>query len=302
MPPTAGPVSAVSHAGSQGSQLASAAGAHESAWRDRFVLSLVLCALVLLYAPTVRWLFGRWTMSVWHNAHGLFIPPVVAYYAYQALRDVRHLPPSTTAWGFAVLIVALALHVLDMGMHTQLLSAFSIVIALPGLSLLFLGFERTKPILFPLSFLLFMLPIPLGLTEPVHLWLRQLATNAAVFLLPQFGVPAYAEETLLHLPNSALLVADACSGFSTLYAAVAIACLVAYTTFEWRRRLLVLGLAVPLALGANILRVALLGILVNWQGDDVLATSLHPASGMLTFVLVLPPLFWLGRTEPTEAR
>jgi exosortase len=270
--------------------------------RDRLVLILVACSLVLLYGPTVRWLLDRWTMSVWHNGHGLFIPPVVAYYAHQELRDVRHLPASASAWGFVLLGAALVLHVFDVGMHTQLLSAFSIVVALPGLSLLFLGPERTRRILIPLAFLLFMLPIPLGFTEHIHLWLRHLATNAAVSIFHWVGVPAYAEETVLYLPNSGLLVADACSGFSTLYAAIAIACLAAYTMFGWRRRLLVLGLAVPLAVGANILRVALLGLLVYWRGTYVLETWIHSASGILTFALALPPLLWLGSQEPTSAR
>ncbi len=144
-----------------------------------------------------------------------------------------------------------------------------------------------------------MLPIPLAFTGPVHLWLRLLATKASAFLLALVGVPNYAEETVLHLPNSSLMVADACSGFSTLYAAVAIACLVAYSTRVWRRGLLVLSLAVPLAIGANIVRVAMLGVLVYWQGSDVLATSLHSASGVMTFILALQPLVWLGRAAPT---
>jgi exosortase len=274
---------------------------HRLARRDWLVLSLVACSLVLLYAPTVRWLFERWTMSVWHNGHGVLIPPLVAYYAYHELRDVRHLPASASARGFVLLGAALVLHVFDTGMHTQLLSALSIVIALPGLSLLFLGRERTRRILVPLAFLVFMLPIPLGLTERINLSLRELATNAAVFLLPRFGVPVYAEETTLHMPNSALIVADACSGFSTLYAAIAIACLAAYTTFGWRRRALLLALAVPLAIGANILRVTLLGLLVYWRGIDVLETWIHSASGVLTFALALPPLFWLASRQPSEA-
>ena len=270
--------------------------------RDRLLLILVAGTLVLLYAPTVRWLLDRWTMSVWHNGHGLLIPPVVAYYAYQELRDVRHLPASASAWGFVLLGAALLLHVFDVGMHTQLLSAFSIVVALPGLSLLFLGPERTRQILVPLAFLLFMLPIPLGFTEHIHLWLRQLATNAAVSVLPWLGVPAHAEDTVLYMPNSGLLVADACSGFSTLYAAIAIACLAAYTTFGWQRRVLVLALAVPLAVGANILRVALLGLLVYWRGTYVLETWIHSASGVLTFALALPPVLWLGSRQPPNTR
>lgn len=282
-------------------QAAASAVQHRAAPGDRLYRLLLPAALILLYAPTIVWLFERWTLSVWHNAHGLFVPPIVGYFVYQELREHPGGPPAASAWGFPVLIAALTLHVIDLGMNTQLLSAISIVIALPGLSLLLLGVERTKAILFPLLFLAFMLPIPLALTEPIHLMLRQLAADAAAVVLPRIGIPTYVEETMLLLPNANLLVADACSGFSTLYAAITLACLLAAAAANWSVRLLLIVVAAPLAIVANILRVVLLAILTYWQGDDVLATSLHGASGILTFALVLPALFWIANAAEKAA-
>src|SRR5215213_7395633 len=162
-------------------------------------MPVVVCAglgLVLLYAPTVIWLWSRWTMSVWHNAHGLLIPPIVAYLAYLELQPMRHLPASASRWGFAIVIPALLLLALDAGMHTELLSAVSLVAILPGLSLLFLGVERTRAIAFPLAFATLALPIPLSLTETVHLVLRQISTVATAAIVPLLGVPIHAEGTL----------------------------------------------------------------------------------------------------------
>jgi exosortase len=271
--------------------------------RHRALLILVGVELVLLYAPTWRWLYERWTLSVWHNAHGLLIPPAVTYFAWQELRGYQA-PAAASAWGFAFLLPALALHVLDTGMHTELLSAVSIVIALPGLSLLFLGAGRTRRIAFPLAFALFMIPIPLAITEHLHLVLRQIATVAATFVTPLLGIPVFAHGTTLDLANDTLLVGDGCSGFSTLYASVAVAALTAYTTTDWRRRLLVLVAAAPLAIAANVLRVVLLVVLVHFRGSAILDTWVHPASGMLTFALALPVIFWLGGPAPgrTPAR
>ncbi|HUE89005.1 MAG TPA: exosortase/archaeosortase family protein [Vicinamibacterales bacterium] len=262
-------------------------------WR-KILVAVLLAELAILFAPTVIWLLDRWTLSVWQHAHGLLIPPVVAYFAYQELRPLAARPASASAWGFAFLVPALALHALDAGMHTQLLSAFAMMLALPGLSLLLLGAERTRAIAFPLAFLAFSLPIPLAFTEQIHWQLRQLATAATAAVVPWFGVPVFVEGTTLHMANGALEVADACSGFSTLYAAIAVACLTAYAATSTARRALVLLSAVPLALAANLLRVVGLVLLVVWQGPDILDTFLHPLSGMLTFVLVLPVIFWLG--------
>ena len=235
--------------------------------RPPLSLWLVGIGLVALFAPTLVWLWGRWTLSVWHHAHGLLILPVVAYFVREELRAVRHLPVSSSAWGFVILVPALALHAIDAGMHTELLAAAAIVLALPGLSLLFLGVARTRVILIPLLFLAFALPIPLTFTEAIHLQLRHIATAATAAVVPLFGIPVFVEGTTLNMPGGAVQVADACSGFSTLYAALAVAFLTAYSTPSPARRALVLLSAAPLAIAANALRVILLVVLVVWQGQ-----------------------------------
>lgn len=265
----------------------------EPQWR-RMALALLALELVLLYAPTIGWLWGRWTLSVWHHAHGLLIPPVVAYFVAQELRQLRDLPPASSAWGFLFLVPALALHALDMGMHTELLSAATIPLACIGLSFLGLGVARTKAIFIPLIFLAFALPIPLAMTEQIHWQLRHVVTAATGAALPWIGIPVYVEGTTLNMANGALQVADACSGFSTLYAAAAVACLTAYSARSTGRRVLVLAAAAPLAIAANVLRVIVLSALVVWYGSGVLDTFIHPLSGMMTFALALPVLFWLG--------
>ncbi len=260
----------------------------------------VAAGFLFVYLPTMLWLWDRWTLSVWHHAHGLLIPPVVAYFCWLELRDTRSTPSKGSALGFLLLVPALLLHVLDTGMHTQLLSAASMVLALPGLSLLFLGKARTGRILLPLAFLALMLPLPLGLTQPVHLALRSVAADATGFILTLMGLPVFQDGFTLHLPHSTLLVADACSGFSTLYASVAMAMLLAYTTPSLWRRTLVLLLAAPVAVAANIVRVVLLAWLVHSRGTEVLNSWMHTGSGMLTFALALPVLFWVG--SPPQQR
>lgn len=261
---------------------------------SRLALGLVLAGMVAVFAPTIVWLWGRWTMSVWHNAHGLLLVPVVAYFVREELLAVRHLPRSSNPWGFAILLPALALHALDAGMHTELLSAGALVLALPGLAFLLLGTARGKAILVPLMFLVLALPIPLSFTERIHLALRHIATAATASIVPMFGVPVFVEGTTLNTAHGALEVADACSGFSTLYAAVAVAMLTAYQAASPKRRLLVLLGAAPIAIASNILRVVTLVLLVAWQGGEILDTFVHPLSGIMTFALSLPIIFWLG--------
>jgi exosortase len=263
----------------------------------RWLLLPVAASLLLLFGPTLLWLWDRWTLSVWNHGHGILIALVVGYLVWEELKPAKELPRESNAWGFALLVPALLLHMLDTGIHSQLLAAFALFLALPGLALLFLGSTRTKAIVFPLATLFLTLPIPLAFTESIHLTLRYIATDAVAFLLPYLGIPVFAKETLLQIPNGALQVADACSGFSTLYATVTVAILTAYFATDVRRRIIVLLVAVPLAIGVNIVRVLLLTLLVHWVGLDVLDTAAHEISGMLTFVVALPVIFWLGRDK-----
>ncbi|HEY0872620.1 MAG TPA: exosortase/archaeosortase family protein [Vicinamibacterales bacterium] len=269
---------------------------------QRALLAVVAIECLLVYGPTIVWLFDRWTMSVWHNAHGMLIPLAVAYFAHQELRALGPVESRANPWGFAFLLTALALHVLDTGMHTQILSAASIVIALPGLSLLFLGTAKTRAIAFPLAFMVFMLPIPLVLTERIHLVLREITTVATAAIVPWLGISLYSEGTTLHLREGVLAVSDACSGFSTLYASCAVAALVAYTCDRRVGKIAALAGAVPIAIASNIIRIVLLVLAVRLLGIQALDTWIHPASGMLTFAIALPVILWLGAPTPAPAR
>ncbi len=265
------------------------------AMQNRWLLWLVIVQLVFLYAPTCLWLWDRWTMSVWQNGHGILVAGLVIYLIWGELQKLKTLPQSSNCWGFAVLIPALLMHMLDTGMHSQLLSGIALFLSLPGFALLFLGTERTKAILFPLFILLLTLPIPLVFTESIHMILRHIATRSVAWLLELFGVPVFSSGTLLEVEGGSLMVADACSGFATLYAAITIAILTAYFCHSPHRRILLLLIAAPLAIAVNILRVLLLTLLVNWFGLDVLATAAHEISGLLTFVIALPVIFFLGQ-------
>lgn len=236
-------------------------------------------------------------MSVWQNGHGILVAGLVIYLVRNELLKLKALPIESNGWGFVILIPALILHMLDTGIHSQLLSGIALVFSLPGFSLLFLGSLRTKAILFPLATLLLTLPIPLVFTESIHLALRHIATKSAAFLLKLIGVPVFSSDTLLEVEGGSLMVADACSGFATLYAAMTIAILTAYFCTSASRRILLILIAAPLAIAVNIVRVVVLALLVNWFGLDILATSAHEISGLLTFMIALPIIFYLGQ-EP----
>jgi exosortase len=139
-----------------------------------------------------------------------------------------------------------------------------------------------------------MLPIPAGFIAPLHLTLREISAWGAWNVVPLFGIPIMLEGTLLHLPRNDLLVADACSGFSTLYAAVTTALILAHWSRSKVKGLIVIASAIILSVICNIARVTTLTLLIHYRGAELLGTPLHEISGLATFIVTLALLFAIG--------
>jgi exosortase len=185
---------------------------------------------------------------------------------------------------------------LDAGAGTQYISALGIVICLPGLSLLTLGPARTRALALPLSLGIFMVPLPNTFASQIYL--RTLTADAVAPILTAVGLPTFVDKSLLELPHASFLVANSCSGFSTLYSGLAMGVLLASLCPSPRRRLLVYLSIVPLALAANIVRVAILVFIAVYIDESLLDTGAHAASGVLTFFCVLAALIQLADRPP----
>lgn len=249
-----------------------------------------LALVVAFFGPTFLFFYQHWTGNIWENGHGLFIPILMFVLARSALvRDPHPERAESSAWGLLLVVPALCLAVADFAIRTEYLAAVGFVFLLPGLSLLLLGLRRTRMLAMPLLLGIFMVPIPNVMAT--HLYLKTWTAQMVEPLIRFVGIPVLREDTLLVLPNDTFMVADACSGFSTLYAAVGLSLILArYCRSNWRRLFLVLA-AWPLALLCNTLRVFLLVIAAHLYGTDLLDTAFHGASGVATFWLVLIALF-----------
>jgi len=257
-----------------------------------------LLPFLVLAAPIVRSMWYKWTRSIWDNGHGLFVPVLSGFLAYIALRrePVKNEEPS--AWGFVFLVPALLIIAIDGAIKTDYLRALGLVLSLPGLSLLLLGPHRTRALRFPLALSFLMQPLPTTLLTPLHEWLQGVTAQGSEWLLRFLGLPVLAEGMHLHLPHGTVQVVQACSGFSALYAAFTIAVVLAYLSHSWSRRAVLLGVAFPLAMGGNVLRVSALAMLAEWRGYGVLETPLHVISGYASFVLTLCLVFCFAERGP----
>lgn len=255
-----------------------------------------LCAILLwLYFSILRHLVAQWVHDP-NFSHGFFVPIFALFVLWERREKLGSLPVQP-AWS-GLLVLAVGLWVLATGvMGAELfLSRTSLLIVIAGLTALFLGWGQVKAALFPLLFLLLMIPIPRILFNSITSPLQTLAAILAADMLPLLGVPVFREGNILRLPAMALEVAQACSGIRSLMSLLTLSIIYGYLmeSRTWIRVALAIA-AVPVAVLANSLRIVGTGLIVQYWDPAKAEGFFHLFSGWLVFVVSLAMLFLLHK-------
>jgi exosortase len=237
-------------------------------------------------APALSLLSTVWTGNDFYG-HAYAVPFAALFVLFQRKAEIarafRATPPRTGP------LVALA----AAGMTAASLVGEVVVGAGLGLSLVALatafaigGAALVRPTAVASGLLLCMIPPPGTVTSVVLVELRLRVTSWAGQLLQLLGYPVAWQGNEMYVPGHTLFVADACSGLTSIVTLLPLAILVAYFLARgvWRRALLVASV-VPLAIGANVLRVVVTVLLVARLGPEVSQGLLHETFGVATYVI-----------------
>lgn len=242
--------------------------------------------LVLCYAPILYRMGQQWANDE-NMGHGFFVPVIAGYVVWQRRETLANLPRKTNNWGLVVVMWA-AFQSLAATLGAELFTArLSFVIALFG-TVLYLGGTRwVKALLFPLILLLFMIPIPAIIYASLTLKLQTLASQLGELMITGMGIPVLRAGNTLQLPSQTLDVAEACSGIRSLLSLAFLSLVYAYFTDKraWMRWALLIA-TVPIAIGANGIRVAVTG-LMSEINTDLARGAYHEAEGYVVFVVAL---------------
>jgi exosortase len=247
----------------------------------------ILAVLILAYGPVLIELFRDWARDP-NYYHGFLIAPVSAYLIWRRRGDLGQQAPSPSVLGLAGLLVAAALLVLGSAGAEVFTQRVSLLLLVASLVLFLHGRRRLRVVAFPLAFLLFAIPLPYviyyGLTGPM----QALAAKLAVWGLRAVGIPTVAQGNMIHLAQSSLEVAEACSGIRSLYAFLAVGALVAYSTPvpPWGRIAIFLS-TIPLSVAGNAVRVWGSGMGASLIGPEATTGTVHELFGLLVFTVLL---------------
>lgn len=263
------------------------------AWKTWWPLALLLLPIVWLFAAILARLASDW----WNDpnfSHGFFVPLFSAYVIWRSRQRLATLPVAPSWFGLVVISGSMATVIVGVLGAELFLSRSAFVFLLAGMVIYFLGWRWFRELLFPLAFLLLMIPIPAILFNQVAFPLQLLASQIASVLLGLFGVPVLREGNMIHLPHMALEVVEACSGIRSLVSLVTLAIIYGYFMDRGfvRRALLALG-AIPIAVLANALRVMGTGLLGHFWDPEKAEGFFHTFSGLVIFSISLALLFSL---------
>ncbi len=246
--------------------------------------------LLALYLPTGIDL-ARNIWSTEEQSQGpivLLICVWLAWRAWPRIEDpVVDSPRPLIGW----ILLAIALMLYIFGRSQRILSAqtLSLVFALPSLVLMLRGGRQLRAALFPLFFMLFLVPLPAAMVDSITQPLKLAVSSVATTVLFGIGYPIARTGVILQIGQYQLLVADACAGLHTLFSLEAMGLLylnvVRHTSVM--RNIALAILIVPISFAANVIRVMVLALITYHFGDEAGQGFLHGFAGLVLFMTAL---------------
>ncbi len=162
------------------------------------------------------------------------------------------------------------------------------------------GGHAFREALFPMLFLLCMVPLPSFLAEPAIVGLQHASAGASDWLFAAARVPYHRDGLVFEFPNVAVQVAEVCSGIRSSMA-LFILSLVTGDLFlrRLRHRVLLVLSIIPITVFKNALRIVTLSLLGNYVDITFLTNHwLHTSGGIPFFaagMALFIPLTWMLR-------
>jgi exosortase len=278
-----------------------------------------LMGFLMAYGP-IKALYDS-SSQIEYFSHIALIPLVSIYLVSQRRKRIffqqettngrgTHSPGNGRVAGISLLLAGALLYFVGRGIGTSLnqndvtaIVALAVMVFLNGGFILAYGLPAFKAALFPLLFLIFMIPIPSTLMDSIVYFLQVGSTEFTHLLFLATGVPFLREGFVFHLAGVSIEVAKECSGIRSSLALMITAILAGHLFLEtgWKKAILAVAI-VPITMFKNGIRILILTLMgTYWDPRWLTSSSLHRDGGILFFifalVLMAPILYFLRKSE-----
>jgi exosortase B len=269
-------------------------------WADPVAAATLGLGFAALVMPTL-WRLAHWVWPTDEQGHGPLVLVVSVALMIQRWPEARSSSSAAAggpdgdvgnrARGVALGLIFLALLAYAFGRSQAILMAEvgSLILLTASLVLLHLGWAGVRTLVFPLAFLLFMIPLPEALVAAVTAPMKMAVSTVAAWALQAADQPVARSGVMLTAGPYQLLVADACAGLNTLFTLEALGLLYLHLRGHdaWWHNAIMAVLVVPIAFTANVLRVITLVMVTLVWGDAAGQGYAHGLAGMSLFLAAL---------------
>ncbi|MGB0128493.1 MAG: VPLPA-CTERM-specific exosortase XrtD [Rhodocyclaceae bacterium] len=257
----------------------------------QFLSPAVLGTVVVIALAAIAFFDGvSGLVTVWETreeySFGFMVPFISAYLIWQRRELLGEGPRSGSWWGVAVIVLALLLLGIGRAGMIGTFLLYAVLVAVLGLFLSYFGVRSFVRLAMPLAVLLFMVPPPAYLLAELSQTLQLWSSQIGVALIRLAGISVYLEGNVIDLGTMRLQVVEACSGLRYLFPLLTLAFIAAifFRAALWKRIVVVLS-ALPITVAMNSVRIAVIGILVEFFGRSMAEGFLHDFEGWVVFLI-----------------
>ena len=267
-------------------------------WRYYWPIAAAGVVFLVVQWPQLRDWWRVWQAPYSYFSHGPLVPLIAAYMAWSNRKRLAAVELRRWWPGCVVILLSAAMLIIGNWVESASLRAGSFLLMIFGILLSLIGPQATRVLVVPVLFLITMIPLAPSVLDSAtgKLQIQSAALAAKVFRLTGYdaqlqGATIYSDD----LPEP-LIVGIPCSGLRTLIS------LVTFTLFfiyliraAWWKKAILLGLAFPLSILTNSLRVAMIGYVGFWLGSAEAMHKFHDYSGYIGLAICFGILFGIAK-------
>ncbi len=260
-------------------------------WQKTLVCILAVTLLSLfIFFDTWASIEAIWDRSKTYT-HGYIIAPISIWLVWSKRYQLKDLQPKPYWPALIAMIASGFLWFTASLINVLVVQQYAVILMLIASYWLVLGTKITQKILFPLGFLLLMVPVGETLIPP----LMKYTASFTVAMLRLTGLSVYREGMNFSLTSGNWSVVEACSGINYLIASITLGLVYAYITYTsyWKRAIFfIVSIIVPII--ANGFRAYMIVMIGHLSGMKLAVGVDHILYGAVFFGIVIMLLFYVG--------
>ncbi len=259
---------------------------------------ILIIGIILFNGLILSFIFPNTTqslISIWWRSdtyqYGFLILPISLWLIWRERHTCQNLAINPTYYGFIAFIISAFIWLFGELVEAGVIAQYGFVLMFISSLWGVLGNTLFKQLLFPILYLILMVPVGEDLIPP----LMEFTATFTAETIRLIGIPIYREGMYISLPSGDWSVVEACSGIRYLLSSVVLGTLFAYLTYQslFKRMLFIIAsFIVPIL--ANGIRAFLI-VMIGHLSDKKLATGVdHLIYGWVFFGIVMFILFAIG--------